>query len=59
MPTPPEKGETRQGFMGRCMGVMTKEAKDKPRPQQIAICFSMWRKAHPSDKGAKNPNEGK
>lgn len=58
MPTPPKEGETRQEFMGRCMGIMHKESKDKPQSRQVAICFSMWRKAHPSDKGAQ-PKENK
>jgi hypothetical protein len=56
MPTPPTEGESKDQFMGRCMSVMHKEAKDKPQDQQVAICFSMWRKAHPKDKSAKNPN---
>lgn len=57
MPSKPKEGETQQEFMGRCMGVMSQEKKH-PRPQQIAICFSMWRDAHPKDKSAKKP-EGK
>jgi hypothetical protein len=40
------------------MSVMHKEAKDRPQPQQVAICFSMWRKAHPKDKSAQ-PTEKK
>jgi hypothetical protein len=52
MPTPPKEGETREQFVSRCMSFMHKEKSDRPKPQQVAICFSMWRKAHPKDKGA-------
>jgi hypothetical protein len=54
MPSKPGKDETEQEFMSRCMSVMSKEGKH-PKDQQAAICFSMWREAHPKSKEAKNP----
>lgn len=56
MPTPPNQGESKNDFMGRCMTYMHKNDSARPQAQQVAICFSMWRKAHPKDKSAKNPN---
>lgn len=53
MPSKPKEGETEQEFMGRCMGVMSKESK-YPREQQVAICFSMWKQAHPKSNEAKS-----
>lgn len=55
MPIPtPDKEESKDAFMGRCMGMLKNE--NKPKEQKVAICFSQWRKKHPSDKpkGEKN-----
>lgn len=59
MPSKPKEGETQQEFMGRCMEVMHTSEKDRPQPQKVAICFSMWRQAHPKDKSANPPAKGK
>jgi len=45
MPTPPKKDESTQDFIGRCMGYMAANEKDRPRDQRAAICYSMARQA--------------
>lgn len=43
MPIPkPRKGEDKNAFMGRCMGVLKDEK--KPQDQKVAICFSQWKR---------------
>lgn len=58
MPTPSE-GETRQQYMGRCIPQRHKEHPTEDNKQSVAICFSMWRKMHPKDKGPQPPENKK
>lgn len=55
MPSKPTQGESKDAFMGRCMAAQKNEK--RPQDQKVAICFSMWREAHPKDKSAKKPEE--
>lgn len=50
MPIPsPNKGEKQDEFMGRCMGMLSKENEHKtgrdkrPREQMVAICMNQWK----------------
>jgi hypothetical protein len=47
MPTPPQKGESQNDFISRCVSYLTKNEKHKypKQSQRVAICFSMWRRA--------------
>ncbi len=45
MPMPKaKKGESRQGFISRCIAKLTRDESDKfpDRKQRAAICFSEW-----------------
>jgi len=54
MPKPTE-GETKEHFMERCISMRHNEKSKESNDQSIAICFSIWREAHPKDKSAKKP----
>lgn len=44
MPIPsPSKGESQDKYIARCVRAMAKYDSDRPRKQQIAICFTKWR----------------
>jgi len=58
MPTPKE-GESKNEFMGRCVPMRHGEHPSEPNEQSVAVCFSIWRKAHPKDKSTKKPMEKK
>ena len=58
MPTPKEN-ESKNEFMGRCISMRHKENPSEDNKQSVAVCFSIWRKAHPKDKSAKKPEEKK
>ena len=47
MPTP-NKGESKEDFVSRCIPIMKKEGREQG--QAIAICYSIWRN---KDKGGK------
>ena len=53
MPTPPKKGESQSKFMSRCMRFMNKNHPDNEQTQNVAVCFSYWRKKH----GGKKPKK--
>lgn len=45
MPIPkPEKNESKQNFISRCIEILTKDKKDEfpSREQRAAICYSQW-----------------
>ncbi|NLC23973.1 hypothetical protein NB640_12615 [Oxalobacter vibrioformis] len=45
MPMPKaKKGESKQGFISRCIARLTKDERDKfpAREQRAAICYSEW-----------------
>jgi len=52
MPAPPKEGESQKDFIGRCVPVVISEG--RPKDQAVAICYSMWREAHPSSKKSNN-----
>lgn len=53
MPTPPKKGETKESFISRCMKYMRDNNEFKENTaQQSAVCYSVWKKAHPSSKAS-------
>lgn len=46
MPVPePKGGETQDQFVSRCMSWASENEADMPREQQLAMCFSTYRKA--------------
>lgn len=45
MPTP-NKGETKENYIQRCIPYLVKEG--KPQDQAIAICHSMWKQKRES-----------
>lgn len=50
MPIPnPSKDEEKDAFIGRCMGMLSKDFTDDK--QRAAVCFSKWREMH----GGKKP----
>lgn len=42
IPTPGSK-EDRSSFISRCIGFISKEKKDRPHKQIIAMCYTSWR----------------
>lgn len=52
MPIPtPRNDESKNAFMGRCMGMLKNES--KPRDQKIAMCFSQWKDKEKTAEGGK------
>ena len=49
----PHKGESQSDWMKYCMHEMGTSETDRPQDQQVAICMSAWRDAHPSAPGPK------
>lgn len=58
MPTPPQPNETHEDFMSRCMDYMAQNHGDKPQDQRVAICMSMYRRAHPEEERKKVSQHG-
>jgi hypothetical protein len=58
LPIPkPRRGEKSDEFIGRCMSWMADNEKDRPREQQLAMCYSSLRTAR--GKGVAPPKEKK
>ena len=43
MPSPPQKGESQEGFLARCHKYMAEHESSRPSAQRSAICYSLWR----------------
>lgn len=54
MPKPPEKGETKEEFMSRCVAYL-KENEDRSSKKAAEVCFAMWSDA--KEKSAKKKAE--
>lgn len=53
MPAPPQKGESKEAFIGRCIPYLI-EHEDKNQEQAAGQCYGMWRQAH-SESSAPKP----
>ena len=45
MPSPPQKGESKESFIGRCISYLVKN-EGKNQEQAAGQCYGMWRQAH-------------
>jgi len=53
MPSPPQKGESQEGFLARCHKYMDEHESNRPSAQRSAICYNLWRKKHGVESAAK------